>query len=223
MRAWKHIALAALYLERGRNNEAGEELAIAQLHEPANALVHYYLGILHIQRADEAIDWPDYVDTSVRLVSHNPTIAPNTKGVYQLAATVDLESAIEAAPCVESEQSLIPDEWTTEPTLCPRLADLLQALGATHFEANAHHMLGYLYLERDAAEVAEEHLDRANDLGMRVPYVYDELGALYEAEERHADAARAYLKAARNGPDRVGAIMRFFQNAGDTIRGDLGR
>ena len=219
MRAWKHIAIAAMNLERGRNDEAAEELAMAQLHEPDNAVVHYYLGILHIQQADQAIEWPDFIRTSnVRLVAHNPSVVPNTKGMYELAATSDLERALDAAGCLDRDAALIPEEWTTEPALRPTVADLLLAMGATEFEANAHHMLGYLFIERGALEVAEEHLDRTNELGVRVPFIFNELGELYEAEGRHADAGRAYLKGVRNGPDRVGALMRFFQNAGDSVR-----
>jgi tetratricopeptide (TPR) repeat protein len=222
MRAWKHIAIAALYLERGRNDEAAEELAMAQMHEPDNAVVHYYLGMLHIRQADQAIEWPDYIQISnVRLVAYNPSIVPNTKGMYELAATSDLERAVASAGCLDRDAALIPEGWTTEPALRPTVADLLLAMGATEFEPNAHHMLGYLYIDRGALEVAEEHLDRTNELGVRAPFIFNELGELYEGEGRHADAARAYLKGVRNGPDRVGALMRFFQNAGDSVREGL--
>jgi tetratricopeptide (TPR) repeat protein len=221
-RAWKHIAIAAMYLENGRNDEAAEELAMAQLHEPDNAVVHYYLGILHIRQAEQPIEWPDYIRTSnVRLVAHDPSVVPNTKGMYELAATSDLERAVDAAGCLDRGLALIPATWTTEPALRPTVADLLLGMGATDFEANAHHMLGYLFIERGALEAAEEHLDRTNELGVRVPFVFNELGELYEDHGRHADAARAYLKGVRNGPDRVGALMRFFQNAGDSVRQGL--
>jgi tetratricopeptide (TPR) repeat protein len=219
MRSWKHVAIAAMHLERAENDEASAELAMAQLLDPENPVVHYYLGILHIQRADEAFDWPDYVRVvEVRLVAHHPNVVPNTKGMYELAATQDLERSIEAAACFDPSVALIPEDWTTEPQLRPTVADLLTALGATNFERNAHHTLGYLFFERGALEVAEEHLDEAKDLGAEVPYLFNELGERYEAEGRHRDAARAYLKAVGNGPDRVGALMRFFQNAGDSIR-----
>jgi hypothetical protein len=138
--------------------------------------------------------------------------------MYELAATRDLERAIETAVCFDPDVALIPEEWTTEPQLRPTVADLLLVTGATNFERNAHHMLGYLFIERGALEVAEEHLDQAKDLGAEVPYLFNDLGEEYEAEGRHADAARAYLKAVGNGPDRVGALMRFFQNLGDSIR-----
>lgn len=222
IRVWKHVAIAAMHLERGPNDDAAEELATAQLLDPDNALVLYFLGVLHLQQADEAIDWPDnVVKSNFRLVAHTPKIVPNTKGMYRLAATMDLEHALEAAGCVDRDVSLIPKEWTTEPSLRPAVADLLQAIGATHFEPNAHHMLGYLFLERGAPEVAEEHLDRANDLGISVPFIFSDLGELYKAEGRHGDAARAYLKSVKNGPDRVGALMRFFQNAGESVREGL--
>jgi tetratricopeptide (TPR) repeat protein len=219
MRAWKHVAVAAMHLEEGRNDEAAEELATAQLFDPDNAVVDYYLGILHIQQADEAIDWPDYVhESKVRLVAYAPKVVPNTKGMYELTAMRDLQRAVEAAACMDRDLPLIPAEWTTEPELRPLVADLLSAIGATDFETNAHQMLATLFLDRGVPELAEEHLDQANDLGARVPFVYNDLGDFYEAEGRHADAARAYLKGVRNGPDRIGALMRFLQNAGDSLR-----
>jgi tetratricopeptide (TPR) repeat protein len=219
MRAWKHLAMAAMLLERGNNREAAAELAMAQLLEPENPLVHYYLGILHIQLADEPVESPDYAaETKVRLVAYRPDIAPIIKGMHELAAIRDLERAIELAACFEPEVPLIPAEWTTEPRLRPTVADLLSALGAAGFEPGAHHVLGYLYLERGDLEVTEQHLDQAKKLGAGVPYLFNDLGERYEAAGRHADAARAYLKAVGDGPDRVGALMRFFQNAADSLR-----
>jgi tetratricopeptide (TPR) repeat protein len=213
---WKHIALAAMHLERTEIDEAAEQLALAQLLEPENAVVHYYLGILHIQEADRAIDWPDYGQVAtVRWVMHRPDVVPNTKGMYELAAIVDLERAVEAAGCLDRQSALIPEDWTTEPELRPTVEDVLLALAATGFEPNAHQMLGCLFLDQGALEVAEEHLDEAKKLGAQVPFIYDELGEEYEAAGRHADAARAYFKAVGNGPDRVGALMRFVQNVRD--------
>jgi tetratricopeptide (TPR) repeat protein len=219
MRAWKHVAIAAMRLERGENNEAATELAMAQLLDPDNPVVHYYLGILHIQLADEALDWPDYVtDSPFRFAVHNPKVVPNTKGMYELAATNDLERSIELAACFDPSVALVPEEWTTEPQLRPTVADLLLTVGATNFERNAHHTLGDLFIERGALEVAEEHLDQAKELGAEVPYLFSDLGEEYEAAGRHTDAARAYLKAVGNGPNRVDALMRFFQNVGDSLR-----
>lgn len=222
MRPWKHLANAAILLERDDANEAAAELAVAQLLEPENPVVHYYLGILHIRLAAEALEWPDYVtDAKVRLVAYRPNLVPNTKGMYELAATQDLERAIELAACFDPNVALIPEEWTTEPQIRPTIADLLTATGATNFERNAHHMLGNLFCERGALEIAEEHLDAAKELGAEVPYLFNDLGERYEAAGRHGDAARAYLKAVGNGPDRVGALLRFLQNAGDGMRDGL--
>jgi tetratricopeptide (TPR) repeat protein len=218
MRAWKHLAITAIHLERGHNDDAAEELAKAQLIQPDNALVHYYLGILHLQQAENAIDWPDYVRTpTFRFAVYTPNVSPNTKGMYQLAATMELEHAINGARKIDGELPLIPMEWNTSEAFYPTVNDLLLAMGATQFEPNSHHMLAYLCLERGALEVAEEHLDRANELGISVPFIFNDLGARYETQGRNADAARAYLKGVKNGPDRVGALMRFMQNLGDTL------
>jgi hypothetical protein len=137
--------------------------------------------------------------------------------MYQLAATVDLEHAIDFAACLDRNTPLIPEEWTSEPNLRPTITDLLLGMGAAHFEPNAHHMLGCLSLDRGALEVAEAHLDQANDLGVTVPFLFNDLGEAYAVEGRHADAARAYLKAVRNGPNRAGALRRLLQSVRDGI------
>jgi tetratricopeptide (TPR) repeat protein len=154
----------------------------------------------------------------VRRAVNSRSIVPNTKGIYELAASQDLERSAELAACFDARVSLIPADWTTEPELCPTVADVLMATGAMNFERNAHHMLGYLFFERGALEIAEEHLDQAKGLGAEVPYLFNDLGEQYAAEGRHRDAARAYLKAVGNGPDRVGALMRFLQNFADSVR-----
>jgi tetratricopeptide (TPR) repeat protein len=137
--------------------------------------------------------------------------------MYELGAIVELQRAVGTAGCLGRELALIPEDWTTEPALRPTVQDVLTALAATEFEPNAHQMLGHLFLEQGALEVAEEHLDQAKKLGAQVLFIYNELGEEYEAEGRHADAARAYLKAVGNGPDRMGALMRFFDNMGDSL------
>jgi tetratricopeptide (TPR) repeat protein len=218
LRVWKHLAIAAMHLERMRNDDAAEELAKAQLINPDNALVHYYLGVLYLQRAEDAIEWPDYVHMpTFRYAAFDPDVSPNTKGMYHLAATVELERAIEAAGRIDFQLPLIPPEWTADPTVCPKVGDVLLAMGAMQFEPNAHQMLAYLFLERGALEVAEEHLDRTNQLGMSAPYIFNDLGKEYESQGRHTDAARAYLKGVKNGPDRAGALLRFLQNLGDSL------
>ena len=92
------------------------------------------------QQAVLAVDWEDAVGPSyVRLAAHVPDgLTPNTKSMYRMQAMIELEKAIERARYVEMETPLVASD------LSPRVYDLLMALGAAQFEANAHNMLGNL-------------------------------------------------------------------------------
>jgi tetratricopeptide (TPR) repeat protein len=122
-------------------------------------------------------------------------MVPNTKSMYELAATIDLEWSIEFSRFVRMDEGLLSDCCAAEPYGEPTVADLLSALGAEDFEAKAHNTLGTLFLERGALELAEQHLDRAAQGRLEVAAGYRELVDKYQACGRHLDALRAGLKA----------------------------
>jgi hypothetical protein len=78
-------------------------------------------------------------------------------------------------------------------------------------------MLGAMDLDRGANDAAEEHLDAAMDAGLTVVFGYRDLGAAYEAEGRHGDAAREYLKGMENEPGLVMPIRKLLENAGKAL------
>lgn len=221
---WRALAVGVAQLQRGRLDDAGAALARAGELEPENAVVHYYLALYRLTQAHQAEDWYDAAGPQgPRLVARQlPPVVPNSKSMYELAAMMEFERAIELAPYLQIDQTLLPTELIEFDSLYPCLSispavsDLLRALGADNFVAKAHHGLSVLHLDRGALEAAERHLDAAAATGASIVYGYDDLAAEYEAAGRHTDATRAYLKAIGKGAGYVrptGKALRSFREA----------
>jgi tetratricopeptide (TPR) repeat protein len=216
---WKHVALGQAYLANGEVEEANAALAMARKLEPKNAVVHYFLGVLRLQQAWMADEWNDAErPRSTILVAHTPDdVVPNTRSMYQLAATMELEDAIKFAPRLHSYKSLVPDDWPTAAAMAPMVHDLLLATRADNFAAKAHNMLGDLYLQRGSLEQAEQHMDEAVAGGVSVVYGYTELAEAYENGGRHSDAMRAYMKAAQEEPGKITPLRKAWENLLDSM------
>ncbi|MBI2481248.1 MAG: hypothetical protein HYV60_22195 [Planctomycetia bacterium] len=145
---WKQVALGQAYLATGEINSAAEVLLDAKGLQPDNAAVHYFLGLLRLEQAYVAEQWPDAVGPQViTFVAHWPTdVAPNTRSMYQLTAMMELEEAIKLASDLWTDEPLVPADWPSRAALAPTVGDLLLATSANNFEAKAHNMLSYLYL-----------------------------------------------------------------------------
>lgn len=221
---WRHIALAEAHIAMGDLDAAGVSLENAGRREPENPLVHYYLGLWRLEQADQAMDW---YEPGIRLAAYYTSypgdeqpsqVVPNSKAMYRLAAMSHLEEAIELAGNVDLDQPLVPAEWPTSAALRPTVGDLLLALGANHFDAKAHNMLGYLHLDSGAAEEAEYHMDAAADSGVVIVFGYEDLARLYEAQGRPLDAFRANAKSAAHGAGIVGPTRRMIENLREAFR-----
>ena len=217
--AWKQVALGQAYLATGEMDSAAEALFEAKDLESDNPVVHYFLGLLRLEQAYVAEEWQDDVGLpGPTLVAYKPMdVAPNTKSMYQLSATMELEEAIKLAPDVWADQPLVPADWPTRAALAPTVGDLLLAVSADNFEAKAHNMLSYLYLERGLLETAEGHMDSASNGGLKV-IGYADLGDKYAEAGEHTDAARAYVKAMKHSPDKVTPARKAWDNLCDAWR-----
>jgi tetratricopeptide (TPR) repeat protein len=210
---WKWVAVGQALTAISEFEGAEEMLGRALDAQPDNALAHYFTAVLRMQQAYLADEWPDVImHRTTRLVAFTAAeraprrIVPNTKGMYELAATRAFEQAIEFAPRVKLDEALVPTKYGTTMALEPTVGDLLLALGAERFDAKAHNALSYLFLERGALEVAERHMDEAVQGGLTVVYGYGDLGDEYTLRGQHADAARAYLKAARFSANKLDTL-----------------
>jgi tetratricopeptide (TPR) repeat protein len=206
---WKLIALAQASIATERLNQAEELLGRALELQPENALAFYFRGILRMQQARHAYDWPGELGSPrIRLALLTPRqIVPNTKSMYEFAATIDFEWSIEFSRFVPIDEGLLSDCCSAEPYFEPTVADLLRALGAEDLEAKAHNTLGTLFLERGALELAEQHLDRAAQGRLEVASGYRELVVKYQACGRHLDALRAGLKASAYSGGRLHPLV----------------
>jgi len=144
---WRHVGLAAAWLDRGQIDEAAEALDNAWDLQRNNPLVRYQFGLLNLERAHRSADWQEAAEVQFRLVGFGrPKVAPNSAAMYRLAAIGDLEKAIEQTPRLALDAPLLMTE-AASPVLAPRVGDLLRAIGALQFKANSHVMLGQLFLE----------------------------------------------------------------------------
>lgn len=211
---WRHVALANAYLAADQLDNAADALATAESFDRDNALIYYYTGMLRLKQAATVPPWYDApIDLKIKLVAVQPMqVVPNTPGMYRLAAMMHLAKAIEFAPNVFVDQPLVPDDWPTHAAVGPTVGDLLLAMGDERFEGNSHYVLGSMHLENGAAKQAEQHLDRASDLGLPITDSYGELGTFYEGKHQHLDAFRAHLKDAKQGHGVVEPMQKAFEN-----------
>jgi len=216
---WKQVALGQAYLATGEIDSATEVLLAAKDLESDNPVVHYFLGLLRLEQAYVAEEWPDAEGLpGTSFVAYNPTdVAPHTKSMYQLSAMMELEEAIKLAPDIWADRPLVPTDWPTRAALAPTVGDLLLAVSADNFEAKAHNMLSYLYLDRRSLETAEGHMDSAAVGGLQV-IGYSDLGEKYAEAGQPVDAARAYVKAMKHSPNKVEPARKAWDNLRDAWR-----
>jgi tetratricopeptide (TPR) repeat protein len=218
MDGWKHLALAAAHLQIGNAEAAEELLDMVAREEPNHPVLHYYVGILRLTQAKAAQNWLDTLPHgNILLLTCLPQIAPNTKGMYELAAMAELEQAIALAPQLNTEMPLMPYMQTIPhepmlPLVTPTVNDWLEALGADHFAARAHNLLGGLYLDHARLEEAEVHWDIATREGFRTQYAYRELAQAYERANRYDDAVRVYHKAIQHGDANLVPAVKMLEN-----------
>lgn len=197
---WRQIALAAAHLDNIEIEAAAHALNNARDIDRHNAVVHYYTGLLRLEQAARAEDWNDAVGPKpIQLASHPSRSNPNTRSMLQLAAIEELEQAIRRADGVVRGESLVSAYMNDRDAVGPTVDDLLKAIGADDFVANSHSTIAGQLLESGLLEHAEEHLDKAAELGIQFPYAYHELGQQYRDVNRHGDAVRAYAKAVKQG------------------------
>jgi tetratricopeptide (TPR) repeat protein len=223
MDGWKHLAMAATHLQTGNADAAEEMLELAANEEPNHPLLHYYTGILRLTQAKGAQNWLDTLPHgNILLLACLPQVTPNTKAMYELAAMAELEQAIALAPQLNETQPLMPYMQTNPnepmlPLVTPTVEDYLLALGADHFAARAHNLLGGLYLDHARLEEAEEHWDAATAAGFGTQYAYRELAQAYEQAHRPDDAVRVYHKALTHGDANLLPALKMLENVWQQI------
>lgn len=217
---WKHIAMGVAELQMNELDRAADRLFAAEELDARNPVTHYYLALLRMAQAQQANEWLDAIGPArVRLAAYRPhVVAPNTRGMYEMVAMQEFETAIENAAHLDRAMMLAtPDHRVPATAAAVTVNDMMVALGCEKFEGQAHNMLGAMYLERNATDAAEEHMDAARAAGMDVVFGYRDLGAAYEGQERHGDAARAYLKAMENDPGMVLPLRKVLENFGKAL------
>lgn len=221
---WRNLGLGVAYLHQDNLDAARKKLAVAQKLDPTNAAVHYFIGLLRLERADQCLEYADAVrDTRTRLISYDKSdrasAASKPKSRYELEAMESLGLAIRYAPDLDYHAPLVPVSWVVHalhpeigPDAPPTVAELLDALGADNFVGKAHGLLAQLCLDHGRPDEAELHTDEADSHEISVPYGYRQVGELYEEQGRSTDAFRAYMKAMKQGDGLAKPGAKAFEN-----------
>jgi len=218
---WRQVGIASAYMQLVELEAAMEALDAASSLDPDNPVVHYMTALLRLEQAFQAEELYDSGGKSkVRFAAYGTTpMVPNTKAMYEYSAMVHLHRAIELEARVDLSQPLVPLDWQVfegdtpcMPVVPPTVGDLLVHIGADNFVGKSHNILGDMYLQRDALEQAEEHMDAANATGLRIVGGYRELGERYSRDGRYEAAVRAYTKAMTQGEGIAVPIQEIIRN-----------
>jgi tetratricopeptide (TPR) repeat protein len=224
---WRQVGIASAHLQMMEFEATVQALDSASSIDPDNPVVHYLTALMRLEQAFEAENLYDSGSKGpVRFAAHNDRpVVPNTKAMYQYAAMVHLHRAIDLGENVDLSQPLVPMDWgvdgeiPTMPVVAPTVGDLLVHIGADNFVGKSHNILGDMYLQRDALDQAEEHMDAANATGLRIMRGYRELGEKYSRDGRPEDAIRAYTKAMTQGEGISVPIQEIIRNLRSALSG----
>jgi tetratricopeptide (TPR) repeat protein len=189
---WREIGMAAAHLQAGDYRRADVYLEEARQLAPANPVLAYYMGILHLEQA--AAVGRDAPDERCRRGSWSPLSLRRNGARTRCWRCRSLP-----------KPQCVPVKWRSinrcsKSTPCskkrvvPRVGDLLVALEADNFVGKAHHLLYALHLDRRELIQAELNLDMAGATGLATLYGYQDLADAYLADERYVDAKRALRK-----------------------------
>lgn len=218
---WRQVGIASAHIQLVELDAAMEALDAASSLDPDNPVVHYVTALLQLEQSFQADDLYDSGGKSkVRFASYgNTPMVPNTKAMYEYSAMVHLQRAIELGASVDLSQPLVPLDWRVAdgdtpcmPVVPPTVGDLLARIGAENFVGKSHNILGDMYLQRNALQQAEEHMDAANATGIRILTGYRELGEKYSRDGRYEDAIRVYTKAMKQGNGIAVPIQQIIRN-----------
>jgi tetratricopeptide (TPR) repeat protein len=187
---WREIAIGAAYLRVGDLDRAAIHLGAARQLAPQQPVVAFYMGLLQLERAENAGRAPDAPPGRKDIfAAYTPTPAQD-KALYQMLAMFELQEAIAEAGNIRLDEPLLVTDQQFEEAAVPQVRHLLAALGADNFLGKAHHTLFGLSLSRNELASAEFHLDRAVATGMSALDGYLELAESYLDQGYTAAAIR---------------------------------
>lgn len=214
--AWKEVALGVAALHGSHWQNAAAHLNEAARLDTQNPLPHYYVARLRLRWAASLDDRFDNAGPQVdnMVAAHPDNQGPAVDPVeLRDEAIRDMLQALDLAPVRGGDESLLTARWVLPaahslemPLTVPTVGELMAALGAEHWQADAHWRLGNLLLAKNSLAEAEHHWDEAADLGMSLRLEYRELARRYRAAGQGLDAVRAKLKSVRFGGPYLGDL-----------------
>lgn len=206
---WKEVALGALDLEAKNYAAADAHLNEAIRLDPNNPLPHYYRARIRLAMAEILDDRYDDAGPNVEgfVTSAVKTTGPRVdEATLRDEAAVELLHAVDRAPIRDYDRALLNVSWVLPnvhslemPLTVPTIDNLVDALGVSGWEADAHWRLGNLMLAKDSLAEAENHWDAATERGIKLRLEYRELAKRHRADGNPMDAIRCKLKSMRFG------------------------
>jgi hypothetical protein len=214
---WREIAMAAACLNIADLKRAEFHLDAAGQLLPAQAVAHYFRGLLRLEQAAAAVRMPDGLKRGDLLVSYTPI---EDRAMYRMMAIRELELAIARAHEIRPDERLIVDEPKVElDLLVPTVGDLIKALNAENFVGKAHHTLFGLGLDEGELAVAEYHLECAVETGIAPLYGYRDLAEAYLRAGENNTAVRLGMKDLELKCPGAGEFIRWMFRAEQPIEG----
>ncbi len=231
LEVWRQVSMGVAHLYVDRHDLAAEHFSLALELDKENAAVHYFAGLMLLEKAAVASEFHDAILlTDTRLVDYvpdrpSPSLdSGKAKSRLEREAINKLETAITYASEIDIYATLADVQWVvpvpypvSQPPVSPTVGQLLSSLGADNFSGKAHGLLASLYLDHGDPGQAEYHIDQAISLGIAVPYAYRTAGELYEEQGKSTDAFRAYLKAMKQGEGVVTPGTRALRSLGSAF------
>lgn len=185
---WRQIAQGEAYLRMGDLDQAQRHLEAALQRAPGQAAAAYFLSLVRLEQAAEAMRVPEGQRPVDRFVAYGPR---EDRRHFELLAIAELEAAIAAAPALALNDRLLEGDEAMEETLVvPTAGDLMLALGADRMAGRAHHVLFGLDLREMRLWNAEQHLRQAAQAELPVLYGYHDLMRAYAEQGQFAAALR---------------------------------
>ena len=209
---WKELSLAVADLAERNYKEANSHLTEAARLDANNPLPHYYKAMVALATAERVDDRYDDAGPDVSgYVDAKATPSPDDPIALRDEAIGSLLRALDCSPVRDVNRSLLnvawvlPDAHSLEmPLTVPTIDELMSAMGAGHWEADAHWRLGALLMAKNSLAEAEDHWDRAAEMGMNLRLEYRALSERHRASGESLDAVRCKLKSMRFGGPYLG-------------------
>ena len=203
-----HLALGALFFQRGYPAEAEGAFRQALRDDPGSAEALYGIGSVYLNQNQNAAARGMF-ERCLKLEASYPDTLPdawNNLGVLATRenrfadAVEDFERALRLNPSYLLTLTNLGNAYRAQKRWSDARGIFEQAVGISPDDAEANYGLGMVLAETDETGKAEEHLKRALRMRPDYPEALNNLGVLYMVTQRRDEAVRNFEQCIRVAP-----------------------